>query len=85
MLRVFLTGVAGVPNTAISIRVGNTDIAATAITAPVLREPGVYSIDFTLPIELRGAGDVPIVITVTAGSTTYQSRLADTAPRFRIL
>jgi hypothetical protein len=85
VLRVFLTGVGGVPNTAISIRVGSRDITGTAISAPVLREPGVYSIDFTLPIELRGAGDVPIIVTVTAGTTVFQSRLEDTAPRFRIL
>ena len=85
VFRVFLTGVGGVPNTAISIRVGTRDITGAAISAPVLREPGVYSIDFTLPIELRGAGDVPIIVTVTAGTTVFQSRLEDTAPRFRIL
>jgi Tol biopolymer transport system component len=85
VLRVFLTGVGGVPNTAISIRVGTREITGTAISAPVLREPGVYSIDFTLPIELRGAGDVPIIVTVTAGTTVFQSRLEDTAPRFKVL
>jgi hypothetical protein len=85
VLRVFLTGVGGVPSSAITIRVGNRDITGTAISAPVLREPGVYSIDFTLPIELRGAGDVPIIVTVTASGTTFQSRLEDTAPLFRIL
>ncbi|HXG83799.1 MAG TPA: hypothetical protein VNI84_07215 [Pyrinomonadaceae bacterium] len=85
VFRVFLTGVGGVPNTAITIRVGTRDISGTAVSAPVLREPGVYSIDFTLPTELRGAGDVPIIITVNAGGTIFQSRLEDTAPRFRIL
>jgi hypothetical protein len=85
VFRVFLTGVGGVPSSAISIRVGTRDISGTAISAPVLREPGIYSIDFTLPIELRGAGDVPIIVTVNAGGTIFQSRLEDTAPRFRIL
>ncbi len=85
VLRVFLTGVGGVPNTAITIRVGNRDITGATVSAPVLREPGVYSIDFTLPVELRGAGDVPVIVTVNAGGTIFQSRPADTAPRFRIL
>ena len=86
VLRVFLTGVgANVPNTAITVRVGTIDITGTAVSAPVLVEPGVYSIDFTLPSTLRGAGDVPIIISVNAGGTIYQSRLEDTAPRFRIL
>ncbi len=84
VLRVFLTGVEGVPSANISIRVGTRDIAAASITAPVLREPGIYSIDFTLPPELNGAGDVPIIVTVTVNSTVFQSRLEDTAPRFRI-
>jgi len=86
ILRVFLTGVAAnVPNTAITVRVGTTDITGTAISAPVLREPGIYSIDFTVPSTLRGAGDVPIIVSVNAAGTIYQSRLEDTAPRFRIL
>ncbi len=85
VLRVFLTGVEGVPSSAISIRVGTVDISGSAISAPVLREPGIYSIDFTLPSTLRGVGDVPIIVTVTSGSVTFQSRLEDTAPRFRIL
>jgi len=85
VLRVFLTGVEGVPAGNITIRVGNRDVPAASITAPVLREPGVYSIDFTLPPELINAGDVPIIVTVTVNNILFQSRLEDTAPRFRIL
>jgi uncharacterized protein (TIGR03437 family) len=85
VLRVYLTGVQGVLPANISIRVGNRDIPAASITAPVLREPGVYSIDFTLPPELIHAGDVPIVVTVTVNNVVFQSRLEDTAPLFRIL
>jgi hypothetical protein len=58
---------------------------AQLITGAVLREPGVYSIDFTLPASYQGAGDVPIIVSVTIGGVTYSSRLDDTAPRFRIL
>lgn len=85
VLRLFLTGVNNVPSSAISIRVGSVEIPNASISNPVLRSPGIYSIDFTLPPTLNGAGDVPIIVTVTASGQTFQSRLDDTAPRFRIL
>ncbi len=94
ILRLFLTGVneslnfpPGSPSTAqLSIRVGNTEVSSQILnTRPVLREPGIYSIDFTLPPTLQGAGDVPIIVSVTINGVTYQSRLDDTAPRFTIL
>jgi len=95
VLRLFLTGVneslvfpPATPSTAqITIRVGNTEISSSQLltTRPVLREPGIYSIDFTLPPVLQGAGDVPIIISVIINGVTYQSRLDDTAPRFGIL
>lgn len=84
VFRVFLTGVEGAPVSAISIRVNGLP-AATVTSAAILREPGVFSIDFTLPAAANGAGDVPIIVTVTANGTAYQSRLDDTAARFRIL
>lgn len=83
-LRLFLTGVEGAPASAISIRIGSTTLT-TLTTGAVLREPGIYTIDFPLPAGLLGAGDVPIIVTVTAGGVAFQSRLDDTAPRFRIL
>ncbi len=86
VLRVYLTGVESVPATAFSIQVGSQTISgASILTGAVLREPGVYSVDFTLPSALNNAGDVPIIVTVTGGGATFQSRQADTAPRFRIL
>ena len=86
VLRLFLTGVnTDVPASAIAVRVGGVDIPAASISAPTLREPGVYSIDLTLPAALNRAGDQPIIVTVSAGGQTFQSRLDDTAPRFRIL
>jgi hypothetical protein len=83
VFRVFLTGVEGATAGTISIRAGNQ--TAASVSVPVLREPGVYSVDFTLPPAANGAGDVPIIVTVTVGGVAYQSRLDDTAPRFRIL
>ena len=86
VLRLFLTGVEGVPASFINIRIGNTDLAASQIASDaVLREPGVYSVDFALPDTFDKAGDVPIILSITVGGVTYQTRLDDTAPQFRIL
>lgn len=87
ILRLYATGIF-IPNAAAvtyAVRIGNVTIAVPASTAPVPREPGVYSIDFTLPPELRSAGDQPVVLTVTVGGLTFTSRLDDTAPRTSIL
>ncbi len=86
VLRVFLTGAEFVNSTDVMIRVGSTVISGTQIrTNSVTREPGVNTFDFTLPAALNGAGDVPIIITITLNGVAYQSRLDDTAPVFRIL
>jgi len=85
-IRLHLTGVHGVPASAITIRIGTTNITgAQVLTGGVLAEPGVYTVDFELPASLEGAGDRPIVVTVTSGNTTFTSRLDDTAPLIRIL
>lgn len=86
VLRLFLTGVNNISSANISIRIGTRDITGAAIkNSPVLVEPGVYTIDFTVPVELRGATDVPVVVTVTINGVAYQSRLDDTAPRTSFL
>jgi uncharacterized protein (TIGR03437 family) len=86
VLRLYLTGVNGVTAANIRIRVGATEIpAAQIITSAVLVEPGVYTVDFTLPTSLAGSGDQPIVVSVLSGTTEYFARLSDTAPRFSIL
>jgi uncharacterized protein (TIGR03437 family) len=87
ILRLYATGIL-IPNTGavtFSVRIGSVTIAVPATTATVQREPGVYSIDFALPPELRGAGDQPVVLIVLVGGTTFTSRLDDTAPRTSIL
>jgi uncharacterized protein (TIGR03437 family) len=91
VLRIILTGVEGVPSSAISVRIGSQTINGTATaTSPIASAalttmPGFYQIDVTLPAALDGAGDVPVVVTVTAGTATFTSRLEDTAPRIFIL
>lgn len=86
VLRLFLTGVDNVQAGSITIRIGNTRILGTPVlTGGVLREPGIYSVDFVLPAELRGAGDQPVVVTVTIAGVTYSSRLDDTTSFIYIL
>ncbi len=86
VLRLYLTGVEGAGAANFVIRIGSVTIPATNIlTGAVLREPGVYSVDFTLPSSLDKAGDQPIIISILANGVTYDARLDDTAPRLRIL
>jgi uncharacterized protein (TIGR03437 family) len=86
VLRLYLTGVNNITAANIRIRIGTTDIpAAQIVTNAVLAEPGVYTVDFTLPATLAGSGDQPIVVSVISGNTEYFGRLADTAPRISIL
>lgn len=85
ILRLFLTGVESAPANLITIDVGDVEIFPTQLGPAVLRAPGIYSIDFIMPSGLNMAGEVPIMVTITFNGLTYESRLADTAPRFRIL
>ncbi|HEX6124656.1 MAG TPA: hypothetical protein VFZ23_04720, partial [Pyrinomonadaceae bacterium] len=86
VLRLRVTGIANTVSTTISIRIGSVTIQGSPVlTGGVLVEPGVYTVDFRLPAALNMAGDQPIVVSVTAGGTTFSSRLDDTAPRIFIL
>lgn len=83
VMRLFLTGIENVPASLVTVRIGNRTFTGTLNS--VTREPGVQTVDFTLPAELLGAGDVPIIVSITVGGVTFQSRLDDTAARLRIL
>jgi uncharacterized protein (TIGR03437 family) len=91
VLRIILTGVEGVAASQITVRIGAQTITGTATaTSPIsaaalTNMPGFYQIDVTLPSALEGAGDVPVVVSVTIGGQTFTSRLEDTAPRIFIL
>lgn len=82
--RVYVTGVESVPASAITIQVGSQTASGSRIVtgAVATDQPGVYTIDFTLPPEAIGAGDVPITIQISNGAS---SSLADVAPRLFIL
>ncbi len=90
-LLIMLTGVRGVTAPAsVTVRIGTTDIVGTAdaATSPIRigpsNTPGFDQITVTLPASLAGAGDVPVIVTVTAGGATFTSRPAETAPRITI-
>ena len=87
VLRIFLTGVAGAPAGVISVKIGSTPLSGLAITSggQASEMPGIQFILVQLPPELAGAGDVPIIVTVTTGGLTFTSRLEDTAPHITIL
>lgn len=86
-----VTGVRGVTAPAtVTVRIGTTDIVGTAdATSPITigpsNTPGFDQITVTLPATLAGAGDVPVIVTVTTSAGTFTSRPADTAPRITIL
>jgi uncharacterized protein (TIGR03437 family) len=83
VLRVYVTGVANLTGSIIRVRI--RDQIMTPIGDPILIAPGIYGVDFRLPAALGGAGDQPIVVTVTAGGGTFSSRLDDTTSRLFIL
>ncbi|HEX8734215.1 MAG TPA: hypothetical protein VF721_02760 [Pyrinomonadaceae bacterium] len=86
VLRLYATGIF-IPNSGAvtyTVRIGSVSIQLPA-TLAVEREPGVYTIDFTLPPTLQGAGNQPVVLTLLVGGITFTSRLDDTAPFTSIL
>ena len=91
-LLIMLTGIRGVTATQnVSVTIGTTTIAGTAdaVNGPIhfvgpSLTPGFDQIIVELPASLAGAGDVPVVVSVTAGGGTFTSRPADTAPHITI-
>jgi uncharacterized protein (TIGR03437 family) len=83
ILRVYVTGVASIGATPITVRIRDSIIPA--MTDPVLVEPGIYTFDFALPPGLARAGDQPVVISVNGGTVIFTSRLDDTTSRVFIL
>lgn len=82
VFRIRVTGLLNTSSTVINFRVGSfVVIGGGVITGGVPSEPGVQTIDFTVPEGLDGDGDQPITIEVNAAGTIFSSRLADTAPR----
>jgi uncharacterized protein (TIGR03437 family) len=90
-LRLVLTGVRGIARGTITVRLTKSDNTTVDITGDAIPTdpqatdmPGVFTLDFRLPATLAGAGDVAVTVVVGAGTASFTSRPADTAPRFRI-
>jgi uncharacterized protein (TIGR03437 family) len=88
-LRITLTGVRGVVKSEITVRIGTTDLTGAAILTDAVpsglnQTPGFYQIDVAVPASLAGAGDVPVIVTVTRSTVATASRDAATAPRIQI-
>lgn len=86
ILRIFITGGRRATDASqVTVRIGTTDIVGTAATTSPIKIaptdlPGTDQIDVTLPSTLAGAGDVPVIVTISGTA----SRAADTAPKIRI-
>ena len=86
-LRLYVTGIQNVTAAIISIRIGSVVINGTTsiVSDSILVDPGVNTVDFLLPPTLLGAGDQPIILTVTINGVTFESRLDDTSTRLFIV
>ncbi|HEX8491835.1 MAG TPA: hypothetical protein VF658_03255 [Pyrinomonadaceae bacterium] len=96
VISIFLTGVRNAQKGQTTVTIGTTVISganilcnnepATATTLPCFATdtPGVDQINVRLPASLAGAGDVPVVVSVTINNVTYTSRPAATAPNITI-
>jgi uncharacterized protein (TIGR03437 family) len=82
-LRLFLTGVEGVTAANLSIKIGDVTVPAGSVLNNAVETdyPGVFSVDFQMPTQLDGVGNVPVVVTVQG----VLSRPAATAARVNIL
>jgi uncharacterized protein (TIGR03437 family) len=91
-LLIMLTGIRGVTTTnSVSVTIGATTINGTAdaVAGPIhfvgpSLTPGFDQIIVELPASLAGAGDVPVVVSVTTGGGTFTSRPAASAPHITI-
>ncbi|MEP6742847.1 MAG: hypothetical protein ABJB61_10150 [bacterium] len=82
VLEIHLTGVRGGLTTEVSVTIGTTVITPTKVISNV-NMFGEDLITITLPASLAGAGDVPVVVTLTR-SGTFSSRGTATAPHVTI-
>jgi len=86
VLEITLTGVRGVTPAEVKVTVGTTDItgASIVLVKPNLEMPGWDIINFMLPASLANSPDVPVIVTVTRGTSIFSSRPAATAPLITI-
>lgn len=83
LLEIHTTGLRGESITEVSVTIGTTAITPTNVINNI-NFFGEDLVTVALPASLAGAGDVPILITVTKTGGPFQSRAAATAPRITI-
>jgi len=86
VLEIDLTGVRGVSSPAfVIVTIGTTDINGAVLVRSNPEMPGFDFITVALPASLAGAGDVPIIVTISpGGGAIFMSRPSDTAPHIKI-
>ena len=87
VLAVSVTGLKNVALSALTVRVGTTDITGSDAILYINDTgfPGIQEVWFRLPASLAGAGDVPIIIYLTANGQIFSSAPEDGNPlRIRI-
>lgn len=86
VLRLVLTGMRNVSQSAVEVRIGNTSLTGASILyAGASDTPGFDQIDVRLPSSLAGAGTVPVVVNLNDNGTVVSSRPAASAPTVTIL
>jgi uncharacterized protein (TIGR03437 family) len=83
LLEIHATGLRGELTTEVSVTIGTVAITPTNVINNV-NFFGEDLITVALPASLAGAGDVPVIITVTKTGGPFQSRAAATAPKIKI-
>jgi uncharacterized protein (TIGR03437 family) len=83
VLEIHLTGVRGAIPGEVSVTIGTTAITASSVRNNV-NMFGEDLITIKLPASLAGAGDVPVVVTLTRSGTTFTSRGTASAPHVTI-
>jgi uncharacterized protein (TIGR03437 family) len=86
VLEITLTGVRGATPAEVKVTIGTTEITGASIllVRPNLEMPGFDIINFTLPASLANSPNVPIIVTITRGTSVFSSRPAATAPLITI-
>lgn len=83
-LRMYLTGVEGLPGNIVGLQIGGMAVQGNIGNAvPV--EPGIYTMDFSLAPSFDMLGDQPITITILTQAGVFQGRRDNDAPRIKIL
>jgi len=84
VLEITLTGVRGSAPAEITVKIADTNITPALTVRSNPEMPGFDIITFALPESLAGAGDVPIIVTVSKTGAAFTSRPTDSAPHITI-